>query len=165
MTYKKEANQLGIFYKKQRICVPFWNSNDHTLRAISGTRPRGERLRHQVACDLPLVQIEGHIRDNKLFTRRDNRNGHFTTEFFHPPFSTTGLTKEQIINFVKLLGLDVEIIKPKTSDSIPIIIKAYINAGLPVSASLTFARKKQQVPLHDDDRWRSHKQEPGNPNK
>ena len=78
---------------------------------------------------------------------------------FHRRFPTTGLTKEQIINFVKLLGLDVEIIKPKTSDSIPIIIKAYINAGLPVLASLTL-RKKQQVPLHDNDGSEISQQEP-----
>jgi hypothetical protein len=64
---------------------------------------------------------------------------------FHRRFPTTGLTKEQIINFVKLLGLDVEIIKPKSSDSIPIIIKAYINAGLPILASLTLKKKTQEL--------------------
>lgn len=64
---------------------------------------------------------------------------------FHRRFPTTGLTKEQIINFIKLLGLDVEIIKPKSSDSIPLIIKAYINAGLPILASLTLKKKDQEV--------------------
>jgi|GEM_PF-397362 len=69
---------------------------------------------------------------------------------FHRRFPTTGLTKEQIINFVKLLGLDVEIIKPKTSDAIPIIVKAYINAGLPILASLTLKKKQQEPPSNGE---------------
>lgn len=64
---------------------------------------------------------------------------------FHRRFPSSGLTKEQMINYIKLLGLDVEIIKPKKVDIIPLIIKAYINninEGLPIIASLKMNKKK-----------------------
>ena len=51
-------------------------------------------------------------------------------------FPSTGLTSEQMINYINLLGLDVEIIKPKDDDAIHTAVKAYLFAGLPILASL-----------------------------
>lgn len=69
---------------------------------------------------------------------------------FHRRFPTSGLTKEQMINYIKLLGLDMEIIKPKSIDSIPITIKAFINAGLPIIASLKISKKTGADDEHDE---------------
>lgn len=55
---------------------------------------------------------------------------------FHRRFPSSGLTPEQMINYLKLMGLDVEIIKPKDDDAIQTAVKAYMTARLPILASL-----------------------------
>jgi len=60
---------------------------------------------------------------------------------FHRRFPTTGLTREQMINYIHSVGLDVEIIEPISEDQFQTAVKAYIYAGLPLLASLKMSPK------------------------
>jgi len=51
-------------------------------------------------------------------------------------FPSIGLTFEQMINYIWLLGLDTEVIRQIDEKIISIAIKAYINAGFPLIAGL-----------------------------
>ena len=56
-------------------------------------------------------------------------------------FPTTGLSLQQVINFINYVGLEVENINAllpnkESLDLIPVAIKAYLNAGIPVIAIL-----------------------------
>ncbi|NQE52494.1 hypothetical protein C5S29_02790 [ANME-1 cluster archaeon GoMg3.2] len=54
-------------------------------------------------------------------------------------FPSAGLYWGQMINGVRSLGLDIEVIKPK-EDNITTAVKAYINAGFPIIAALTLKK-------------------------
>lgn len=62
-------------------------------------------------------------------------------------FPSIGLTFEQMINYIWLLGLDTELIRRIEEKIIPIVIRAYINAGFPVIAALKL-EKSEKVYKH-----------------
>ncbi len=51
-------------------------------------------------------------------------------------FPSDGLTMEQMVNYIKLIDLDVEYIDAINDDVIQTAVKAYIRAGLPIIANL-----------------------------
>lgn len=51
-------------------------------------------------------------------------------------FPSSGLTSEQMINYIQSLGLDTEVIRQMDERIISIAIKAYINANFPLIAGL-----------------------------
>lgn len=59
-------------------------------------------------------------------------------------FPSTGLTIEQIINYIRLIGLDVETLSPGEELDINIFLKTFINAGLPVIAALYINNKSRK---------------------
>jgi hypothetical protein len=66
-------------------------------------------------------------------------------------FPSSGLTSEQMMNYINLLGLDVEIIKPKDDDAIHTAVKAYLFAGLPILASLKMTENSETKGKPDED--------------
>lgn len=57
-------------------------------------------------------------------------------------FPSDGLTMEQMVNYIKLIDLDVEYIEAINNDVIQTAVKAYIRAGLPIIANLYLKHEK-----------------------
>ena len=63
-------------------------------------------------------------------------------------FPQNGLTIEQIVNYIRIIGLDMEVIRPsKNDDYTQTALKAYLDAGLPILAALNLEKSGFQYPL------------------
>jgi hypothetical protein len=51
-------------------------------------------------------------------------------------FPSSGLTLEQMVNYIKLVDMDVEYIEAISDDVIETVVRAYLSAGLPIIADL-----------------------------
>jgi len=60
-------------------------------------------------------------------------------------FPSTGLTIEQIINYIRLVGLDVETMSAGDSIDINIFIKTFIDAGFPIIAALSINNEARRI--------------------
>jgi len=49
-----------------------------------------------------------------------------------------------MVNYIRSIGLDIEVIRAKNSDIITTAVKAYINAGLPLIATLILKRQQEE---------------------
>jgi hypothetical protein len=58
-------------------------------------------------------------------------------------FPSSGLTWEQMINYVRSIGLDIEVIGAESGNIITTAVKAYLNAGLPLVAALVLKRRRE----------------------
>ncbi|HPW73546.1 MAG: hypothetical protein IPI63_06160 [Methanothrix sp.] len=56
-------------------------------------------------------------------------------------FPSSGLTLEQMVNYIKLVGLDVEYIEAINDDVIETVVRAYLSAELPIIADLYLDHK------------------------
>ena len=62
-------------------------------------------------------------------------------------FPSEGLNLHQIISYIKSIDLDIETLKAKT-DVVPVAVKAYINAELPLLATLTLEKRGEEPDYH-----------------
>ncbi|RLI81205.1 hypothetical protein DRP07_07830 [Archaeoglobales archaeon] len=62
-------------------------------------------------------------------------------------FPSEGLNLNQITSYIKSIGLDIETLKAE-SDVIPVAVKAYINAKLPILATLELKRAGKESGYH-----------------
>ncbi|MCD6448130.1 MAG: hypothetical protein J7L58_03690 [Thermoplasmata archaeon] len=63
-------------------------------------------------------------------------------------FPSEGLTLRQILNYIGEIGLDNEVLLDIEGDKIPLIVKAYLSAGLPILALLELSRENQSSDWH-----------------
>lgn len=63
-------------------------------------------------------------------------------------FPSSGLNLEQMVNCVRLVGLDVETIEASDGGTIPTAVTSYINAGFPLIAVLALTGKASPVLRH-----------------
>lgn len=62
-------------------------------------------------------------------------------------FPSEGLNLNQITSYIKSIGLDIETLKVK-ADVVPVAVKAYINARLPILATLELKKKGEESGYH-----------------
>ena len=67
---------------------------------------------------------------------------------FSRKFPSSGLTFEQMINYIQSLGLDTEVIRQIDEKIISTAIKAYINADFPLIADLKLKKNGEDYELH-----------------
>ncbi|MCW4021717.1 MAG: hypothetical protein ACOWW1_01085 [archaeon] len=60
-------------------------------------------------------------------------------------FPQDGLNLDQMLKCIKLLGLDVEVIRALDSDTVTSAVKAYTNAGIPLIAALKLTKKPEVI--------------------
>lgn len=63
-------------------------------------------------------------------------------------FPSRGLTIEQMVNYIRSVGLEVETIVARKKDVIPLAVKIYINAGFPLIAKLKIKCKSRDIAYH-----------------
>lgn len=62
----------------------------------------------------------------------------------HRAFPSSGLILEQMVNYIRSIGLDVEAVSAENNDMITTAVKAYINAGLPIIAALKLRVQRKE---------------------
>ncbi len=66
----------------------------------------------------------------------------------HRRFPSVGLTLEQILRYIGEIGLDNEVLLDIEGDKVPLVVKAYLNAGLPLLALLKFSKGSSSPDWH-----------------